>query len=557
MGLFQDFFNQLFRPAYYDKQKALDLLNAQNAAMLQSKYNPNYEDYEVVGMKDSRFMWLTDSGVDNSVDDDGNSGLDLDTFDTTTRPDSANILVDNASGSSKTVRGASIRGKPVVRLSGENGYLHEDFIDYEDIYRNGENKFELGNNYICTKMQTEALADFHWKNFREKRHVYTVSMVGTRYWFSPGEWYTLQIGGAGEQEYVDSVVECYSVQVERGVGELGTTVVTFREVYEHWVKDSSAIARYIAGGNPANFPDYARVVVASSTHMGQADYYCDGTSDEDEINAAISELAGDGGGCVELTEGTYYTDGAIAPADNIMLVGKGWKTIIEKNGNYDGFYLLGSEGNEYSNICLKDFKLTRNANDTNTEDLAYFNHTDNITIDNIYCTDGDDDGLVFDNCENITIINCLVDDFDGCGIYITGGDGGHRIIGNYCSNCTGTVETGIMITSGENTIISNNTCVSNDIGIDVVGSDLCTINSNLCKSNDIGIRVTSNADNNVITGNIAENNTTYGIRIHDNTCDRNVVTGNRATNNGTNFSDAGTNTFYQTATDGDPLNDFN
>ena len=188
MGLFQDWFDAIFRPAAVKKQKALDLFNARYAAMLRGKYEPNYEDYEVVGLKDARFLWLTDSGIDNSVDDAGNSGLDLDTFDTTTRADSANILVENTSGGTQKVRGAAIRGKPVIRLSGENGYIHEDFVDYEDIYRNGENKFELGNNFVCTKLQTEELADFHWKNFRAKRHVYTVSMVGTRYWFSPGEW---------------------------------------------------------------------------------------------------------------------------------------------------------------------------------------------------------------------------------------------------------------------------------------------------------------------------------------------------------------------------------
>ena len=524
---------------------------------LLDKWEPNKDEREIIGVIDPLFLWRTDDGTDNSTDDAGNSSLDLDVFDVTTHADSAWIRISNTSGNSKTVRGAAIRGKPIIRLSGDAGWIHDDFVDYEDIYRNGERKFELGNNYVCTFNQTNQLADFHWKNFRAKRHIFAVSMVGTRYQFSPGEWYLVQIGGAGETEHINSLCECYGVQIERGVGELGTTIVTFREVYESWSKDSNSLARIIAGGNPANMPDYGRILVASSTHLGSADYYCEGTSDEDQINAAINELAGVDGGFVELTEGTYYTNGTIVLADNIVLMGKGWNTIIEKNGAYHGISLTGSGGSEYVNIALRDFKITRNASDTDTNDLINLVYVDNVIIENIYCYNSYNHSIYLSNCDKPAISNSHIDTCVGHGIIVTGSKSIYaRILGNHVN--TGGNNSGIYILTIDDTTIAGNISINNKYNISVYGGSKNTITNNICEDgSNTGILILENSDNNIISSNICENNTIYGIRIDTVDCNRNVITGNRATGNGTNFSDAGTDTFFETATDGDPLNDFN
>ena len=509
------------------------------ASLVGNKFEPNKDDYEIVGVKDALFIWQTDDGTDNSVDDASNSSLDLDKFDVTSRHDSAWIRVINSSGNSKTVRGALIRGKPVIRLSGDNGFIHDDFVDYEDIYRNGEKKFELGNNYICTKAQTESLADFHWKNFRAKRHIFALSMVGTRYQFSPGEWYTIQIGGAAEQEHIDAVCECYNVQIERGVGELGTTVVTFREVYEGWAKDSNSLARIIAGGNPYNMPNFGRRLVASSTYLYTADYYCSGASDETEINAAISELAGIGGGFVELTEGTFITDGVITLADNIMLAGKGWNTSIEKNGAYDGISLIGSNGSEYTNLCLQDFRITRNASDTNNNPLINLEYCDKSTMRNVFFDDGYYFGIELDDCDDFAVIDSL---FDSCGnnsMDINGASTRGQITNNRISAGS---QNGILCYIDYVSI--NGNVIENSAGsITLYGASNCSIVGNVIYNSVNGIFLTTDSDNNIISGNISEGNSIYGIRIATDTCDINVVTGNRATNNtSANFSDAGTGT---------------
>jgi len=89
------------------------------SAATRGKYKPNAKTYEYVGLKSGRLLWLTDSGQDNSTDDAGNSGLTVDTFDTTTCADSAQIKLENTGGSTETIRGAAIRGKPIIRLSGK------------------------------------------------------------------------------------------------------------------------------------------------------------------------------------------------------------------------------------------------------------------------------------------------------------------------------------------------------------------------------------------------------------------------------------------------------
>lgn len=504
---------------------------------VKGKWQPNKEEREIVGVVDPLFLWVTDDGIDNSTDDAGNSGLDLAVFDTTSRADSARIEVLNTSGGNETVRGAAIRGKPVLRLSGEQGIIHDAFVDYESIYKNGEIKYELGNNFIVTISQVEKLADFHWKNSRAKRHIYTLSMIGTRYWFSPGEWYTLAIGGAGEQEYISSVVECYGVQIERVFGEMGQTIVAFREVYENWTKDSNALARVIAGGNPYNMPDFGRRLVASSTYMGKADYYCDGTSDEDEINAAISDLVGFGGGFVELTEGTYYTDGAITLADDIVFIGKGWRTIIEKNGNYRGIVLDGSSGNEYNNVYLRDFKITRNASDNNNISLIFFDYVDDLKIENVWGYNSSYRGLEITNCDRCEIIYNKFSDCDNEGIYVLGvsSSSGSRVLGNSCMDGS---SFGIVMIGGHG-ICADNYCAGNGSdGLYLNAFDKSSITGNVCEGNSGNGIGCYSCNNDILSGNIIEGNGDDGIFM-ENTCGaNNVITGNRGTNNtNENFDD--------------------
>lgn len=69
-----------------------------------------------------------------------------------------------------------------------------------------------------------------------------------------------------------------------------------------------------------------------------ADYVCDGTSDQTEINQALASL-GDVGGLVQLSAGTFNITGAIAMRRRTTLFGKGRSTMLKASGAwaaYDG-----------------------------------------------------------------------------------------------------------------------------------------------------------------------------------------------------------------------------
>ncbi|KKN35823.1 hypothetical protein LCGC14_0779710, partial [marine sediment metagenome] len=160
------------------------------------------------------------------------------------------------------------------------------------------------------------------------------------------------------------------------------------------------------------------IVIASSTYKGlEYDRICDGTRDEVEINAAITYLSETyGGGIVELTEGTFYTAASIVPDNDIVFRGRGWNTIIEKNGNYIAVQLTGNSGSEYSNVSLKDFKIKRESSDTAGVFFMEFTYVDNLLIENVLFYDAYTGALKLDNCDNFVNINCHVQRFKGIGL---------------------------------------------------------------------------------------------------------------------------------------------
>ena len=372
--------------------RAQRVLAYRSAANAGAKYKPNAEDKELIGIQDAVLFWASESGVDNSTDDAGNSGIHLSVFDTSTRADSAQIKLLNDSGITQYVVAAAIKAKPIIRMSGDQGFTHDAFVDYQDIFLSGENTYEFGNNFIVTKAQVEQLADFYAKTLGvivgnsaaiRAKHIYSVTIPGRCWWFEPGEWYTLQVGGAGQREYIDAVVECYGVQVEAGADGLGATRVDFREVEQNWVKDSNAVARFLATGDPRWKPNnFGRVVVAARDYMGTADYYCDGTADQTEIQAAIDYLANAfGGGLVELTEGQFNVTAAIELShDNMILSGHGKKTIVDKNCNDYAIEIVGTSGTHIMNTTISNIAIQRNAADTNGKSLIYLNYCDSIKI---------------------------------------------------------------------------------------------------------------------------------------------------------------------------------
>jgi len=516
-----------------------------------SKYNPNDKDIEVVGVKSPVLWWATAAGYDNSTDQTGAAVMSIDIFDTTSRTDSARIRLVNSNAVTQYLAGISIKGLPVMRYSGELGLRHDDFVDYDDIYSNGETLYEFGNNYIVSTGQLGQLADYWWKFLRVARHIYTITIPGAYYWVEPGEWYYLEIGDVGEREYIRSTVECYEVAVEAGANMDSSTTISFREVYQNWVKDSGAIARYLATGDPRQNPiNYSRLVVAAPEYMGVADYYCETTSAQTVIQTAIDRMAGIGGGIVELTEGQFNTTATIElNQDNVILEGHGFNTVIMKNCNDYAIESVGGSGTEISGIQLRNLKVTKHTDDNNAKDLIYIKYSDNVIIQGVWADNSIVVGFRLVYCDNSLLTANVATNNDSIGIFIDGDvltPTQVKIIGNTATS-NGTY--GIGMADIVHSVISNNICDANgDHGIAVIMSNYNSVTGNITRGNgtvegDSGGIYLSVSDHNVISGNIATDNISDGILIHASTCDKNVVTGNRATaNTVANFHNHGTGT---------------
>lgn len=418
-----------------------------------TKVHFNAQDTEIIGILEADLIHLTTTS--------GGVGGELTetVFDTTTHADGAIIKLTNATGVSKTITHCSIRGRLVARLSGKLGLLHDAFSDYERIAVDGERLFELANNYIVTAAQVRQIADYSWKFHRAKRHIYTIDMPGTWHWICPGEVYTLQVGGVGQKEYIDSVCVCKDVQESRGVNSLGQTTIALQELYQNWVFDSNALSRFIARGCPGGVKSFPYAVVASQYDPGAADYYCDGTADDVQIQAANDYLVGTyGGGAILLRRGTYNLAATVSLGSNISLGGEGAASILKKNGNFYAISAIGTSGAHLENVTIRDLTVTRDAADTNEVALVVISAADNSGMERCSIVDGYDGGLDLGTCDSGYVQNCDFVDCRSFPIRLTATTNS-RCFGNSIRS-TGTVLlpiTGaINISSCSDTIVSNN-----------------------------------------------------------------------------------------------------
>ena len=222
-----------------------------------------------------------------------------------------------------------------------------------------------------------------------------------------------------------------------------------------------------------------RVIVGALGYAGlDAQYQCDGTADQVQINAAIA----DGYGIVELTFGQYNTTATIEGDSSVILQGRGAGTVIEKNGDFHGIQCVGSEGSEKVNFQIRDLKVTRNAADTNAKSLIYLEYTDNYLISNVFFEDYYNSGFRNNYSDFGLIIGChfntategvaiyisfglentMKDNFiDGgaTGIFVTGGNQiyGNSITDNHIKNLYSSGQMRAIYISGDDNEVINNT----------------------------------------------------------------------------------------------------
>lgn len=278
---------------------------------------------------------------------------------------------------------------------------------------------------------------------------------------------------------------------------------------------------------------YATFVIAASDSTAEdkanADYVCDGTADQVQINAAIDALpnsagSGQDGGKVLLLEGTYNVSapikGSLSLHNGIHLQGMGYGTQIKPAASFDS-------SSSTSVIYLG------NANNHAVTDLAVlgFNNEDGL--------DGVTIRSSFGRIERV-----YVEDI-GIGIVTFGG--ACFVVGNAVWDCL----QGIYADGGPDSpftatddyyLIAHNQVAAATDGIYVRNIEDSIIASNLVRGGSLtrGIKLDGNSDRNLVTANIIRAIT--GVRVEVSTCNDNLIVGNDLRLATTPISDAGTGT---------------
>ncbi|MBN1787536.1 MAG: right-handed parallel beta-helix repeat-containing protein [Sedimentisphaerales bacterium] len=179
------------------------------------------------------------------------------------------------------------------------------------------------------------------------------------------------------------------------------------------VKDFSHFAEIWLTSNNQGVTTF--LVAASNAHPTVkqiADYVCDGTADQVEIQAAMDILPALGGKVV-LSEGVFTTAAKIEIPSYVWLQGAGYATELVC-GAFSDPVLVNSEidtGN--TGITISDLKIDASAqisNQTgnNYENAIQFRKVTYSTISNIYASDTYRDIIRVDTSPYTTILNCTL-----------------------------------------------------------------------------------------------------------------------------------------------------
>ncbi|GAI97566.1 unnamed protein product, partial [marine sediment metagenome] len=197
------------------------------------------------------------------------------------------------------------------------------------------------------------------------------------------------------------------------------------------------------------------VAASDSVHKYEADYFCDGTNDHVQIQAALDALPATGGQVV-LLDGTFNVEVTVNLDSYQTLRGCGRNTILTTT-TADMVFLsaVGGAGTELVHIVIADMQVDGGAGLLGDMGI-YFEFVDYSLIENVYSRRHASATSAF-----------------GIGI--------------------------LLITSDCNQIV-NNVCSDNlIIGIGFASSSRNSVVGNICESNnDFGITLLTGADNNFV-----------------------------------------------------------
>jgi len=193
----------------------------------------------------------------------------------------------------------------------------------------------------------------------------------------------------------------------------------------------------------------ATKVVAAADSLAaskaQADYVCDGTADEVEIQAAIDALP-TGGGKVVLSAGTFVLATMLSiDKSNVILEGQGIATILDADGACVGLGLGSGAAHIYC-VHIRDLKIANgdayniqinklnqstiervylSGRDGVTDELAHVVHSAQLTYDNCIFLGFENYAIYHTVGNNNTVVNCYFNEYnaplDGTCVYVADG----------------------------------------------------------------------------------------------------------------------------------------
>jgi hypothetical protein len=311
---------------------------------------------------------------------------------------------------------------------------------------------------------------------------------------------------------------------------------------------------WVAGVYTVDFPSPERTVRtasvvisasdATASEKAQADYVCDGTADQIEIQAAIDSLTT--GGTLLFSNGTFYPEAYItmSASDNIPMTfkGQGSTTVISYSKN---------------DLAASSRQLFTNYNGVDRYDLS------GITFKNLKFVDQNEIGALESHAIGTGLANndsmnsrVLVEDceFDHCGIRIANVNvGGAVARNNYVHDIAGDVTTNaaIQMLWNDSPSITNGNVIDTtyDMGVRNLGcTDVSCTSNTIIDAGAAAYGIDSNTSIRVvITGNIIQSKN--GILSEDDigpiTIDDNHILGILTVGNGIYVYRASINAPYQ------------
>jgi len=289
------------------------------------------------------------------------------------------------------------------------------------------------------------------------------------------------------------------------------------------------------------------VAAANSLRGAGADYVCDGTDDEVQINAAIDALSA--GGKIVLLDGTFRLGAPIVMAPTVHLKGQGSSTWIMLEDDHDAdIALIEAHADPAANWMarISDLSIHGNKSEQSSGTITAVSilEASHVTIDHLnvmYC----DNGVVLDLTGFCKVRDCYFYDVMANVIAIQNGGDCHQILDNIINRGSAAPLTppeniGVLITAVstdaacQGVIVRGNHIFNVRVGVEILDASQtdpyvrqATVEGNhLMFCTDTGIFVSG--ERGIIKSNHVLCAGTYGIRVtpgYDNIIAENVVEG--------------------------------